>query len=270
MDQSPQSIRLHELATKYLGTLQPDARQQQQPEVNRFVHWFGGDRPVVDLRGHDVANYAEGIAGNVADLPRRLETIRAFLAFARKEKVTPTNLGVHVRLRKTGAATASTTAVAEVPQEVQLTAEGRTALEAELQRLKDERPHITADIARAMSDKDFRENAPLEAAKDRQAHVESRIRELESVLHRSVVIDGENRSEDGGAAIGNTVVLRNLKSGTETRYMLVDASEVDPRQGKISVESPVGRALLERRAGEEVEVAAPAGTLRFRIERIDA
>lgn len=269
MVQPQQSLRLHELATQYLSSLAPDARQQQQPEVNRFVHWFGGERPVAELRAHDVASYAEGIAGNVADLPQRLETIRAFLSFARKTKATETNLATHVRLRKSAPAPAASGAGSSVPEEVHLTAEGRAALVEELERLKAERPRVTADIRRAMADKDFRENAPLEAAKDRQAHLEARIRELESVLQRAVIL-GEHVAVDGeAAAIGSTVVLRNLKSDQETRYTLVSPSEVDPRQGKISVESPVGRALLQRRPGDEVEVAAPSGILRFRIERVE-
>lgn len=269
MVQPQQSIRLQELATQYLSSLAPDVRQHQQPEVNRFVHWFGGERPVGELRAHDVATYAEGIAGNVADLPQRLETIRAFLAFARKAKATDTNLATHVRLRKAGPAPAPSPPGNDLPDEVHLTAEGRAALLEELERLKAERPRVTADIRRAMADKDFRENAPLEAAKDRQAHLEARIRELESVLQRAVTLEDKAGVDGEAAGIGSTVVLRNLKSGQEMRYTLVSPSEVDPRQGKISIESPVGRALLQRRPGDEVEVAAPAGILRFRIERVE-
>lgn len=270
MPQPSESIRLQDLAAKYLATLPPAAQQQQQPEVSRFVRWFGTGRSVVDLRGHDIENYAENIAGNISDLPQRLETVRAFLAFARKEKYTPSNLAVHVRLRKASMAGTAGNAVTEVPEQVHLTAEGRVALQKELEELKAERPRVTADIARAMSDKDFRENAPLDAAKDRQAHVEARIRELETVLHRALII-GQDTTVDGEAAgIGSTVVLRNLKSDAETRFTLVSPNEVDPAQGKISVESPVGRALLQRRPGEEVEVAAPRGTLHFRIERVEA
>ncbi len=270
MPQPSESIRLQDLAAKYLATLPPAAQQQQQPEVSRFVRWFGTDRWVADLRGHDVENYAEGIAGNISDLPQRLETVRAFLAFARKEKHTSSNLAVHVRLRKTGSSAPSGNAITEVPEAVHLTAEGREALQEELDGLKAERPRITADIARAMSDKDFRENAPLDAAKDRQAHVEARIRELESVLHRARILGRDTVISGEAAGIGSTVVLRNLKSDTQTRFTLVSPNEVDPAQGKISVESPVGRALLQRRPGEEVEVAAPRGTLHFRIERVEA
>jgi transcription elongation factor GreA len=121
-----------------------------------------------------------------------------------------------------------------------------------------------------MADKDFRENAPLDAAREHQAHLEGRIREIEATLRHAVIVGEGSPQSNARVGVGSAVLLRNLKSGTEVRYILVSPSEVNPAEGKISIVSPVGKALMERRAGEEVDVKAPAGTLRFRIESVEA
>jgi len=194
--------------------------------------------------------------------------VRRFLAFAKKAGYTPTNLATHLRLRKTAAARPS--ARGPAPKEVVLSEEQKRALTAELESLKAQRPKIVDDLQRAMADKDFRENAPLDAARQQQGFIEGRIRRLESTLEHAVVLEEGATGADDVVEIGSTVHLRNLASGAETTYTLVRPGEVNAAQGRISFESPVGRALLQRRAGDEVEVAVPSGTLRFRIERVKA
>ena len=93
--------------------------------------------------------------------------------------------------------------------------------------------------------------------------------ELEATLDWAVTIESKVNSSDGSIAVGATVRLRNLRSDREVVYTLVWPGDVDAAQGKISVESPVGQALLRRRPGDEIEVSAPAGTLHFRIEQVD-
>jgi transcription elongation factor GreA len=266
-DTTPQDPTLWETASRYLASLSADARQESQPEVHKFVRWYGGDRRVGELRGPDVAAYAETFGSSSKDAARHLEPVRAFLTFAKKAGLTSTNLATHVRVRKSGVASAPSRSA--VPRrQVRLTAEGRAALEEELETLRARRPQIAEELRLAMADKDFRENAPLDAARDAQAHVEGRIRELEATLHSAKIIESE-ASQRLKASLGSTLVLANLGSGTQVRYTLVGPDEASPAQGKISVVSPVGKALVDREAGEEVEVAAPAGKLRFRIERIE-
>jgi transcription elongation factor GreA len=194
-----------------------------------------------------------------------VEMLRAFLSFAKKEGFTGASLASHLRLRK-GPPSAKG-GRARAPAASRLTPEGHAALLAEMEALKEQRPRIAEDLRRAMMDKDFRENAPLEATRERQAHVESRIRELETLLKHAEVLQ-EGASPRARAHLGSTLVLRNLTSGAEARYTLVSPSEVKPAEGKISIASPVGKALLERAPGDEVEVSAPAGVLRFRVEKI--
>jgi transcription elongation factor GreA len=256
-----------ETARRYLAELADEERIASQAEVERFVRWSGADRACDQLRAHDVANYAETLTGTVTDASSRADAVKRFLAFAKKAGYTSTNLGTHVRLRKTSGQRPSHGGGAFKTEEV--TPEEMEALTAELETLKGQRPGITRDLRRAMADKDFRENAPLDAAREQQGYVEGRIRDLEAKLERAVVLEGEQTVSGRVVEVGSTVHLHNLKSGTQIIYSLVRPSEVDAAQGRISAQSPVGRALLLRRAGEEVEVAAPSGTIRFRIERIE-
>jgi transcription elongation factor GreA len=258
-------VSLSQAAALFLSALAPEVHQESQSEVYRFVRWYGADRPVGELRGHDVALYAESLGVATADVVRRAEALRSFLAFAKKESLTATNLAAHLRLRKTppnvegGAATAATPS--------QLTAEGHASLSAELESLKAQRPGIAEELQRAMIDKDFRENAPLDAMRERQAHVEGRIRQLEAILKHAEVVGGQT-APGAKTHLGSTVILRDLASGAAVRYVLVSPSEVSPAEGKISIASPVGKAILSRTVGDEVEVSVPAGSLRFRIEEI--
>jgi len=258
-------VSLSQAAALFLSALAPKVRQESQAEVYRFVRWYGADRLVGELRGHDVALYAESLGPATADVVRRAEALRSFLAFAKKEGLTTTNLATHLRLRKSpqgaegGAVTAATPSF--------LTAEGHASLSAELESLKAQRPDIAEELRRAMVDKDFRENAPLDAARERQAHVEGRIRQLETILKHAEVLGGE-AAPGAKTHLGSTVILRDLASGSAMRYMLVSPSEVSPAEGKISIASPVGKALLDRTVGEEVEISVPAGSLHLRIEEI--
>jgi transcription elongation factor GreA len=267
MASSGQAIpTLTEAASRYLAALPPQERQQRQPELYRFVRWYGAERPTDELRGHDVSAYAEALGATAVDGPQRLEILRGFFAFARKQGFTSTNLGTHLRLRKATPVVSGGGAV----QEVHLTSEGHAALQAELENLQAQRPRVAEDLRRAMADKDFRENAPLDAAREHQGHLEARIREIEATLKQAVIIGDAPAGSNARVGVGSTVLLRNLKSGAELRYVLVSPSEVNPTEGKISIASPVGKALMQRNAGEEVEVAAPAGTIRFRIESVEA
>lgn len=259
---------LTEAADRYVETLADDQRLATRSEVQRFVRWCGADRTCDTLRGQEVANYAETLSGGVTDPTRRAEIARAFLAFAKKAGYTSTNLGTHLRLRKRAGSRVAVRKKAA--KEVRLTEEDRAARAAELESLKAQRPVILRDMKRAMEDKDFRENAPLDAVRQQKAFNEGRITELETLLDQAVTIETASAGDGETVTVGSTVALRNLASGGETRYTLVWPGQVDAKQGRISVESPVGQALLKHRAGDEVQVDAPSGTLRFRIERIEA
>ena len=256
---------LMETARRYLASLPDENRVAAQPEVERFVRWCGADRLVQQLRGQDIANYAETITAGVMDATKRADAVRALFVFAKKAGLTETNLGAHLRLKKGTASRAAPRAHSTI----EMTELQRAALQAELESLKAQRPRILADLKRAMEDKDFRENAPLDAARAQQGYVEGRIRQIELTLDRAVDVKEQGPAPKSSVQIGSKVVLRNLSSGKEVSYTLVRSGDVNPGEGRISFESPVGRALLQHQAGDEVEVSAPSGTLRFRVERVE-
>jgi transcription elongation factor GreA len=259
---------LQELARTYLGSLKAAVRQEAQVEVLKFVRWAGPDRDLTVMRGHDVAQYAENFPPTVSDAAKRADFVRAFLKWAKERGLTTENLGTHLRVRKASKSSSNAQRLEEQP--IYLTKEGHEALEKEFEELKNRRPLIQADLARAMADKDFRENAPLDAARNEQGHLEARIKDIDATLRRAVVLDQGAEHPGDVSQIGDVITIKDLRNGKELTYTLVNSDEVRSGQGKISIASPVGKAVYQHRAGEEVEVEAPSGTFRVRIEAIKA
>jgi transcription elongation factor GreA len=259
-----ESINLADAGQRYLGSLQAAARQEQTAEITRFVRWYGGDRPINSLIGAMIERYAEENT-RATDAARRMDVLRAFLAYAKRTGMTADNLAVHIRVRRAASSSSGNDTLNS--DKIEMTAEGRSALEQELESLRAQRPKIAEALRSAMADKDFRENAPLDAAREQQAHLEARIRELESMLKRATIVEGGARG--GLARMGARVRVQDLQSSREMSYTLVGPGEVNANEGKISVSSPVGRALVDRAVGEEVEVVAPSRTFRYRILTID-
>jgi transcription elongation factor GreA len=153
-------------------------------------------------------------------------------------------------------------------RQVPVTRDGLERLRAELQHLKDvRRPAIAASLAEARSHGDIRENAGYDAAKNDQAMTEKRIADLEALLRQAVIIENDAGTDPDVVRIGSTVVVD--VEGDEERYTIVGAIEAKPAQGLISNESPVGRALLGLRAGDEAVAAAPHGEMRLRVLSIE-
>ena len=141
-------------------------------------------------------------------------------------------------------------------------------MKTELDNLKKKSRELVGEIQRAAADKDFRENAPLHAAREERGHVEGRIKELEQTLKAATIIE-EKKTPAKKSSIGDSIVVCELASGEECRYMIVDPREVNIAKGKISIASPLGKALLGRSDGETVEITAPAGKLRYQIKHVE-
>jgi transcription elongation factor GreA len=258
---------LQELAHDYLAMLKTaEAREAAQPEILKFVRWCGPEKDLAIMRAHEVSQYAENFPPTVSDAAKRADFVRAFLKWAKDKGHTKDNLGIHLRVRKATKSSAQAQTIVEQP--IYLTQEGHDALVDELEQLKARRPLIQQDLARAMADKDFRENAPLDAARNEQAHLEARIREIDQTLRRAVVLEHGAHHAGEATQIGDTVTIKDLRTGHEKSFTLVNTDEMRAGQGKISIASPVGKAVFGRRSGEEVEVEAPSGTFRVRIESI--
>ncbi|MDD9812096.1 MAG: transcription elongation factor GreA [Gammaproteobacteria bacterium] len=153
-------------------------------------------------------------------------------------------------------------------ERILLTRAGAERLRVELKRLKrTDRPQVIAAIAEARAHGDLSENAEYHAAKEQQGLIEARIRELESNLSAAEVIDPATLGGDK-VVFGARVELFDEQQGGEVTYQLVGNLEADLDQGRISIRSPIGRALVGKSAGDEIEVDAPAGKRIYEILKI--
>ncbi|HRO02442.1 MAG TPA: transcription elongation factor GreA [Terricaulis sp.] len=153
-------------------------------------------------------------------------------------------------------------------EKIPMTAEGYQALDAELKRLKtEERPAVIQAISEARAHGDLSENAEYHAAKERQAFIETRVAEIEDKIARSQVIDVSKLS---GKQIkfGATVNLIDEDSGDKSKYKIVGEDEADVKAGKVSITSPIARALIGKEEGDVVEVMAPGGAKSYEIVKV--
>ncbi|RMF16658.1 MAG: transcription elongation factor GreA [Candidatus Dadabacteria bacterium] len=148
---------------------------------------------------------------------------------------------------------------------VPMTPEGYQKLTEELEHLKKvERPKVIDDIATARAHGDLSENAEYDAAKERQGFIEARIRELEAKIGLAEVIDPATVESDR-IQFGATVRLLDLDTDKEVTYQIVGDDEADPKAGRLNVHSPVARALIGKRVGDEVEVHTPGGERAYEV-----
>ena len=150
---------------------------------------------------------------------------------------------------------------------VPMTPDGHAALTAELNALKAERPKISQEIGIARDHGDLKENAEYHAAKDKQGMCEARIAEIEDKLSRADIIDPSTLGGDK-VKFGAFVELEDMDNGTVVTYRLVGPDESDIKQGKISVTSPVARAIVGKEVGDEVQVQTPGGVRNYEVSDV--
>lgn len=154
-------------------------------------------------------------------------------------------------------------------KKVPMTATGAKLLQEELSNLKSvERPRIVNAIAEARAHGDLRENAEYHAAKEQQGFIEGRIAEIESKLSHANVIDVSKLNKDGRVVFGTTIYLVNVETDQEVIYQIVGDDEADIKNAKISVNSPIARALIGKSEGDVVTVQTPAGAVEYEITAV--
>ena len=249
--------------------------QDTPKELQRFVSWCGASRSIKEIPPSVIGDYADRVAGTgtTPQASERLQEVRKFLSFVRTKELGPqdkngkqVNLAHHVRVRRTRVRQAS--ARAQEDKLIELTAEGHEQLVNELESLKSQRGDLALEIQRAAADKDVRENAPLEAAREEAGRVESRIREIEATLGNAVVIDQNDPTRSHIVRLGAVVEVKDITSEREFKYTVVSASEANPLEFKISDASPLGKVLLGRAAGHEVVADTPRGDVTYKIMSI--
>jgi len=151
-----------------------------------------------------------------------------------------------------------------------MTVGGAERLREELSDLKtNQRPKITQAIAEAREHGDLKENAEYHAAREQQSFCEGRIKEIEGKLADSEIIDVRAIPHSGKVIFGTTVTLYNLETEASVTYQIVGEDEADVKNGKISVGSPISRAMMGKQEGDEIVVKAPSGDVEYEIEKVE-
>jgi transcription elongation factor GreA len=153
---------------------------------------------------------------------------------------------------------------------VPMTQSGAKALQEELNQLKNEkRPQIITAISEARAHGDLKENAEYHAAKEMQSFIEGRIKEIENKISNAQIIDVTAMPNNGKVIFGATVHLLNLQSDEKIIYQIVGDDEADVKASKVSVSSPIARALIGKQAGDEVNVQTPAGLVEYEVVKVE-
>ncbi|MFW5772099.1 MAG: transcription elongation factor GreA [Phototrophicaceae bacterium] len=148
-----------------------------------------------------------------------------------------------------------------------LTLEGKQELERELNKLINEkRPELARKLKEAVAQGDLRENADYHDAKEQQAFIEGRIQYLQNVVRSAIIISNDGVNDV--VSMGSAVTIREEGVDEDETYKIVGAAEANPREGKISHESPIGKALIGRKKGDKVKVRTPAGDIILKIRKI--
>jgi transcription elongation factor GreA len=152
---------------------------------------------------------------------------------------------------------------------VPLTVQGADQMKQELQKLKTEdRPAVVAAISEARAHGDLKENAEYHAAREQQGFIEGRIKELEGKLSNAQVIDVTRMTNEGKVIFGATVIISDIEKDKDVTYQIVGEDEANIKEGKISVGSPIARALIGKEEGDITVVAAPGGEIEYEIVEV--
>ena len=202
-----------------------------------------------------------GVNTNAVD---RLQAVKGFLSYANKREWTDENLARHIRIRKPRGRAGSI--IQRGRESIDLTSQGHRDLESERERLLAETQTLLDDIHRARADGDVTENSPLDAAREEHARKEARIKEINATLERAVVIDAAANGSDAKIVkIGAQVEVEDFATKKRDTYTIVNSNEARPLERRISDDSPIGRALLNKQVKARVEVETPRGARRYTI-----
>ena len=240
-----------------------------QQEIGRMVRWLGAERVVETITPSEIGLYSDEFAkrSSTTTSPQKVAHIKKFLAFLRTSELTNSNLASHLRMKKSNVGKITKKLEDTKVQQINLTEAGYKDYLKQLKDYKSERPQLADEVRRAAADGDIRENAPLDAAREKIEMVNSKIFEIEAILKVANIID--NTPGGDRIVIGSKVSVKNHQNENNYEYQLVEANEANPLLGKISSVSPVGSAILGRRIGDEVTVSTPGGEQIYTIDSIN-
>jgi transcription elongation factor GreA len=266
--------------------LHSDAGQSLNPDdasrLRKFVTWCGISTSIEAVPPFKIEEFLQHQT-NTSNPPRNyIALLKAFFGHAHKQGLVSANPMTAVRLpRGAGgttkrAATTHASASSSAPRAqsknadvVYVSRPQLASMQADLERLRTEERHkISQMLHDAIKDGDLSENAAYDDAKMRQGMLEARIRELEQKLRNVELIEDQDRS-GGGVAVGSHIAVLHVAANDTLEFQVVGPEETDPRAGKISHLSPLGKALMGKGPGDEVEIATPSGAHRYRIVSVD-
>ena len=240
-----------------------------QQEIGRMVRWLGAERVVETITPSEIGLYSDEFAkrSSTTTSPQKVAHIKKFLTFLRTSELTNSNLASHLRMKKSNVGKITKKLEDTKVEQINLTEAGYKDYLKQLKDYKSERPQLADEVRRAAADGDIRENAPLDAAREKIEMVNSKIFEIEAILKVANIID--NTTGGDRIVIGSKVSVKNHQNENNYEYQLVEANEANPLLGKISSVSPVGSAILGRRIGDEVTVSTPGGEQIYTIDSIN-
>ena len=240
-----------------------------QQEIGRMVRWLGAERVVETITPSEIGLYSDEFAkrSSTTTSPQKVAHIKKFLAFLRTSELTNSNLASHLRMKKSNVGKITKKLEDTKVEQINLTEAGYKDYLKQLKDYKSERPQLADEVRRAAADGDIRENAPLDAAREKIEMVNSKIFEIEAILKVANIID--NTTGGDRIVIGSKVSVKNHQNENNYEYQLVEANEANPLLGKISSVSPVGSAILGRRIGDEVTVSTPGGEQIYTIDSLN-
>ena len=268
----------------YTNRMRKSRKETIKTDLSSFIQWLTIS---LDNKSYDENTNLENINLNIIEpffieqyvkltnlkhsnqnASKKLTVARDYLNYIHTEGFTESNLGNHIR-NKIGRRSGSVSLKSKVHEGdiVEISKEYHDSLEKELNVKYKERENVVVDINKAAADKDFRENAPLEAAREKQGLIESQIKTIEETLRKSVIINTKKSNKKNKIAqIGSKVTL--IKENKRTKINLVASPEADVNLSKISLESPLGKAIMGKGENDHVTVSAPAGEIKYTIIKI--
>ena len=230
-------------------------------EVIRFGKWYGFEQNVIDITPILVEEYSNKVlANNLSTNVTSVQELRKFIRFINPKLTTGLRLKRKQKLSKTAGNFNSDSMLST------LTKAGYKAKSQELTEHKKTRLEIAEQIKIAAADKDVRENSALEAARESLGKLEAQIKELETILANSQVVN--EKTSKNRISIGSQVILQETATKKSSTYTIVAPIEASPLEMRISSQSPVGKGLLQHKSGDVVEIKTPGGLITYKIKKV--
>jgi len=270
----PDLEEIYEAVKVYVKTIPNSERMKVRYELYQFVKHIGLERKINTLTPPEIGDYGDLLSSRVAvsDTYDRMDTVKKFLLFLTENELVDENLNLssHMRTRRSYRSRSDKKTITNLPNQPTVTKSRHAALTKRLNVLLKERNRLAETIQIAAQDKDVRENAPLEAAREAQGINTGKINEIESMLRGAVIVaDEKGKIKKGTIALGSNVTVENQNNKLKSKYKIVDPSESDPLSSKISSESPLSKSMMGKTQEEIVTVKTPNGiTIEYKILKV--